>query len=89
MRKFLAPIIVAALLCGDLALCESKMGEILVETKEINEDYISFYELTLKREDLTDRRKIAYKNSLRTFMIRSSEENYNNHPDLYEGLQEE
>jgi hypothetical protein len=89
MRKFLAPIIVAALLCGDLALCESKMGEILVETKEINEDYISFYELTLKREDLTDRRKMAYKNSLRTFMIRSSEENYNNHPDLYEGLQEE
>ena len=89
MRKFLAPIIVAALLCGDLALCESKMGEILVETKEINEDYISFYELTLKREDLTDRRKMAYKNSLRTFMIRSSEENYNNHPDLYEGLQED
>lgn len=89
MRKFLAPIIVAALLCGDLALCESKMGEILVETKEINEDYISFYELTLKREDLTDRRKMAYKNSLRTFMIRSSEENYSNHPDLYEGLQEE
>jgi hypothetical protein len=89
MRKFLAPIIVAALLCGDLALCESKMGEILVETKEINDDYISFYEFTLNREDLTDRRKMAYKNSLRTFMIRASEENYNNHPDLYEGLQEE
>lgn len=89
MRKFLAPIIVAALLCGNLALCESKMGEILIETKEINDDYISFYELTLKREDLTDRRKMAYKNSLRTFMIRASEENYNNHPDLYEGLQEE
>lgn len=89
MRKFLAPIIVAAILCGDLALCESKMSEILIETKEINEDYINFYELIVKREDLTDKRKIAYKNSLRTFMIRASEENYNNHPDLYEGLQEE
>jgi hypothetical protein len=89
MRKFLAPIAVAALLCGNLALCESKMNEILIETKEINEDYISFYEIILKREDLTDRRKMAYKNSLRTFMIRASEENYNNDPDLYAGLEEE
>ena len=89
MRKFLAPIAVAAFLCGDLAMCESKMGDILVETKEINEDYIQFYEFTLHREDLTDRRRMAYKNSLRTFMIRASEETFNNHPDLYEGLQEE
>jgi len=89
MRKFLAPIIVAALLCGNLALCESRMSEILIEAREINEDYINFYELTVKREDLTDKRKMAYKNSLRTFMIRASEENFNNHPDLFEGLQEE
>jgi hypothetical protein len=89
MRKFLAPIAVAALLCGNLALCESKMAEILTETKEINEDYISFYETILNREDLTDRRKMAYKNSLRTFMIRASEENYNNDPNLYQGLQED
>jgi hypothetical protein len=89
MKKFLAPIIVAGLLCGNLALCESKMNDILTETKEINEDYIHFYEITLKREDLTDKRKIAYKNSLRTFMIRASEENYNNDPDLYAGLEED
>ncbi len=89
MRKFLAPIIVAALLCGDLAMCESKMGDILVETKEINEDYIQFYEFTLHREDLTDQTKTAYKNSLRTFLINASEENLRNDPDLYEGLQEE
>ena len=89
MRKFLAPIIVAALLCGNLALCESRMSEILIEAREINEDYIDFYELTLKREDLTDRRKMAYRKSLTTFMIRASEENFNNHPDLFEGLQEE
>jgi hypothetical protein len=89
MRKFLAPIAVAALLCANLALCESKMAEILTETKEINEDYISFYETTLNREDLTDGEKMAYKNSLRTFMIRASEENYNNDPDLYAGLEED
>lgn len=89
MKKFLAPIAVAALLCGNLALCESKMNEILIESREINEDYICFYETTLKREDLTDKRKIAYKNSLRTFMIRASEENYINEPDLYAGLEED
>lgn len=89
MRKFLAPIVVAAFLCGDLAMCESKMGDILVEAREINDDYIKFYEFTLHREDLTDRRKAAYRNSLRTFMIRASEDNLNNDPNLYEGLQEE
>jgi hypothetical protein len=89
MRKFLAPIAVAAILCGNLALCESKMAEAMIETKEINEGYIEFYEFTISREDLTDETKTAYRNSLRTFMINASEENLRNDPDLYEGLQED
>jgi len=89
MRKFLAPIAVAAILCGNLALCESKMAEIMIETKEINEDYIEFYESILRREDLTDKRRVAYKNSLRTFMFSASDENLRNDPNLYEGLIEE
>ena len=89
MKKFLVPMVVAAILCGNLSLCESKLGEILIETREINEDYINFYEFTIKREDLTDRRKMAYKNSLRTFMLSTSDENLRNDPYLYEGLQEE
>ena len=89
MKKLLAPILVAAILCGNLALCESKTAEIMIETKEINEDYIEFYEFTVSREDLTDQTKTAYKNSLRTFLINASEENLRNDPDLYEGLQED
>ena len=58
-------------------------------TESINQDYINFYEFTIKREDLTDRRKMAYKNSLRTFMLSTSDENLRNDPYLYEGLQEE
>ena len=46
MKKFLVPMVVAAILCGNLALCESKIGEILIETREINEDYINFYEFS-------------------------------------------
>jgi hypothetical protein len=89
MKKWLAPVFVAAFLCGNLALCETQKSEILTETKEINEEYVHFYELTLSREDLTDRRRVAYKNSYRTFMLNMSEENLNNDPDLYEGLIEE
>ena len=89
MRKLLAPIIIAAILCGNLVLCESKTAEIMIETKEINEGYIEFYEFTISREDLTDETKTAYRNSLRTFMINASEENLRNDPDLYEGLQED
>jgi hypothetical protein len=89
MKKLLAPIIVAAFLFGNLALCQSKMAEIMTETKEINEDYIQFYESILKREDLTDKRRVAYKNSLRTFMFNASDENFRNDPNLYEGLIEE
>ncbi len=89
MRKLLAPIAVAAILCGNLALCESKMAEAMIETNEINEDYVEFYEFTVNREDLTDETKTAYRNSLRTFMINVSEENLRNDPDLYEGLKED
>ncbi len=89
MKKWLAPVFVAAFLCGNLALCETEKYEIFTETKEINEDYIYFYELTLSRDDLTDKRRIAYKDSYRTFMLSASEENLNNDPYLYEGLQEE
>jgi hypothetical protein len=89
MRKFLAPIAVAAILCANLALCESKMAEAMIKTKEINEGYVEFYEFTISREDLTDETKTAYRNSLRTFMINASEENLRNDPDLYEGLQED
>jgi len=61
----------------------------MIETKEINEDYIEFYESILRREDLTDKRRVAYKNSLRTFMFSASDENLRNDPNLYEGLIEE
>ena len=44
MKKFLVPMVVAAILCGNLALCESKIGEILIETREINEDYIKAFD---------------------------------------------
>ena len=89
MKKFLAPIFVAALLCGNLAMCETQKYEIATEMEEINDEYIHFYELTLSREDLTDKRRMAYKNSYRTFMINMSEENLKNDPNLYEGLAEE
>lgn len=89
MKKWLAPVFVAAFLCGNLAVSETQKHEIAAEAEEINDEYIHFYELTLSREDLTDKRRMAYKNSYRTFMIRASEENLNNAPDLYEGLIEE
>lgn len=89
MKKLLAPIIVAAFLCGNLAISETQKQEIRAEGEDINEEYIHFYEITLSREDLSDKRRVAYKNSYRTFMLNVSEENFNNNPYLYEGLAEE
>ena len=89
MKKYLAPIFVAALLCGNLALCETQKHEIAAESEEINEEYIYFYEFVLSQEQMTDKRKMAYKNSYRTFLISVSEEHYRNDPELYEGLVEE
>lgn len=89
MKKFLAPTIVAALLCGNLALSETERQEIMLDREEINEEYIYFYETTLSNPELAPSRKMAYKNSYRTFIINISEENVANDPDLYEGLIEE
>lgn len=89
MKKWLAPIIVAAILCGNLALCETERQEVILESKEINEEYIYFYELVLSNQEMPDKRKMAYKNSYRTFMLSVSEENFRDDPELYEGLIEE
>lgn len=89
MRKYLAPVFVAAFLCGNLALCETEKYEIAAESEEINEEYIYFYEFILSNQEMTDQRKMAYKNSYRTFLISVSEEHYRNDPELYEGLIEE
>lgn len=89
MKKFLAPIFVAALLCGNLALCETQKQEIAVESEEINDEYIYFYEFILANREMSDQRKVAYKNSFRTFLISISEEHYRNDPELYAGLIEE
>lgn len=89
MKKWLAPVIVAGVLCGNLALCEAKRQDLILESKEINEDYIYFYELVLSKEEMSDKRKIAYKNSYRTFMLSVSEENFRDNPELYKGLIEE
>lgn len=89
MKKLLAPIIVAGFLCGNLAISETQKQEIQIESEYINEEYIHFYEATLSREDLSDKRRVAYRNSYRTFMLNASEENINNNAELYEGLIEE
>lgn len=89
MKKWLAPVLVAAFLCGNLALSETQKHEIATESEEINEEYINFYEFVLSQQEMTDKRKIAYKNSYRTFLISVSEEYYRNDPELYEGLIEE
>ena len=89
MKKYLPVVLVAGLLCGQLALCETQRQELKEEYHEINEEYVYFYELTLSNPDLSPPRKTAYKNSYRTFIINLSEENFKNDPELYEGLIEE
>jgi len=89
MKKWLAPVFVAAMLFGNLALCETQKQEIKAESQEINEEYVYFYEMTLSNPELSPTRKMAYKNSYRTFMINVTEENIKNNPDLFEGLQED
>jgi len=89
MKKYLAPIIVAGFLCGNLALSETERQEIVAERQEINEEYVYFYEMTISNPELTDVRRVAYKNSYRTFIIDMGNENAQNDPYLYEGLLEE
>lgn len=89
MKKWLAPVFVAAILCGNLALCEAKKQEIAAESQEINDEYVYFYELVLSNEELSDKRRVAYQTSYRTFISSISRENYRNNPELYAGLIEE
>lgn len=89
MKKYLLVISVAAILLGNLALCEANRQEILEESHDINEEYIYFYELVLSNQDMPDKRRVAYQTSYRTFMFNVSKENYRNNPDLYAGLIEE
>ena len=89
MKKWLAPVFVAAILCGNLALCEATKQEIAAESQEINDEYVYFYELVLSNEELSDKRRVAYQTSYRTFISSISRENYRNNPELYAGLAEE
>jgi hypothetical protein len=89
MKKFLAPVIVAALLCGNLVLSETQRHEIMLEREDINEEYIYFYELTISNPELTGKRKDAYVSSYRTYLIDMGNEYLIEHRDLYAGLIEE
>lgn len=89
MKKYLFVVLVAGLLCGQLALCETQKQEIRQEYEEINEEYTYFYEMTLSNPELSIPRKRAYQNSYKTFIINISEENKRDNPDLYQGLLEE
>jgi len=88
MKKFLAPIIVAAVLCGNLALCEAQRTEIIAESVEINEEYVYFYEMTISNPELSPQRKNAYQTSYRTFITSMNRENYRNNPELYSNLED-
>lgn len=89
MKKYLLVIAVAAILLGNLALCEANRQEVLAESQEINDEYVYFYELVLSNEELSDKRRVAYQTSYRTFISSISRENYRNDPELYAGLIEE
>jgi len=89
MKKYLAPIIVGAFLCGNLALSETQKHEIMLDREEINDEYIFFYELTISNPELTGKRRNAYISSYKTYLIDMSNQNAIDHQDLYAGLIEE
>ena len=89
MRKWLLPVIVAAILCGNLAVSEAQRQEIKAEAQEINEEYIFFYETIISNPELSPSRRMVYKHSYITFMTSMRNDNIQDNPELYEGLLEE
>ena len=89
MKKIFPILAVLAVLFANLALCEAKKQEVIAESQEINDEYVYFYELVLSNEELSDKRRVAYQTSYRTFISSISRENYRNNPELYAGLAEE
>lgn len=89
MKKIIPIVILIGLLVGYNVFYHSKTEEAKFLSQELNDEHIFLYENILEDTRIQDGRRKAYKESYRTFMLYASEENMQNNPNLYLGIEEE
>lgn len=89
MKKLFPITLIIGLLGGCDVYYYAESEEAQQISLQLNDEHVQFYELMLEDLKVQDARRKAYKESYRTFMLYASEENMENDPELYSGLQEE
>lgn len=88
MRKYLIPIIVAGLLCGNLAICETQRQDLIVESDEINDEIIEHYEDMIRYEERKKEELLIIKEGYRKFLLWTAEEFFENDPEARKVIEE-
>lgn len=86
MKKILIAIFTYSFFIGSYVYYDTKKVEEQQISAELNDNYIVFYETILEDRSLQDKRRFAYKESYRTFLLYTSDEYVNSDPRAYEGL---
>ena len=88
MKKYLAPVIVAGFLCGNLALCETERKDIIFESTELNEEFVYHYEMMIKYEERNPEELMIIREGYRGFLSWQAEEFYDSDPEARKLIEE-
>lgn len=86
MKKTIPAIFLFAFLFGSYIYYDTEKTYEQSFTLELNDEHIKLYEAILEDRALQDQRRIAYKESYRTFLLYTSDEYLKMDPASYEGL---
>jgi hypothetical protein len=81
MRKYVAPIIVAGILIGNLALSYAAMKDMKEESQDINVEIIEHYNYMIDFEERTKEEERIIKEGYAHFLSYVSEEYYESNPE--------
>jgi hypothetical protein len=86
MKKIIPVVLFFAFLFGSYIYYDAEKIYEQSFTLELNDEHIRLYEAILEDRALQDQRRVAYKESYRTFLLYTSDEYLKMDPASYEGL---
>lgn len=88
MKKYLVPVVVAGLLGGNLAVCETQKQDLIVASEEINDEIIEHYEDMLHIEQRNKEELKIIREGYRKFLLWTSMEFYEQDPEARKLVEE-
>lgn len=86
MKKIISIIFTMSYLVGSYIYYDTEKLQEEGFSIELNDEHIKLYEQILTDRNLQDQRRVAYKDSYRTFLLHTSTEFLESDPRSYEGL---